>query len=177
MSEDALNSFFQRVKLVDVKAGEHIVQINKPCSTVYFVIEGLLKYVMSVEGEERVMHIASQGDLVTDFYSYLSGGTSNSTIVTVTDCKLASITRAQMEELFAAYKDWERFGRIAAEQAVLTQIRETIRLKTKSREEIYLDFLAQKPAILQQVKLGDLAQSLGMAQETLSRIRKKISQR
>ena len=129
---------------------------------------------MEINEKETVVHIAGKGDLVTDFYSYFSSQPALSDIYSITDCQLAWTKKSELEDLYGRYQVWEKFGRLVAEQAAVRQIQERIKLQTQTKEQIYLKLISEKPYLLQHVKLGDLAQTLGVTQETLSRIRRRI---
>ncbi len=175
--KEELEDFHKYLNVKDYEAQSKIIEYEQRCRDVYFVLEGFLKYTVKVNGKDRVVHIASKGDIVTDFFSYLTGQLSISNLITINNCRLASVSRMDMERLFQKYKGWERFGRIVAEQGLVRQILDKIKFQTMTAEEIYLDFIKQKPHIFQQVKLGDLAQTFGISQETLSRIRRRLAER
>ncbi|MEM6805650.1 MAG: Crp/Fnr family transcriptional regulator [Bacteroidota bacterium] len=174
-SETELAAFLKIVSFQDVEKGKCIIQQKNSCNRMYFVLEGFLKYVLPIKEKALVVHIATVGDLVTDFYAYYSSKPSTTSVYTLSDCSLAYVKKEELEELYANFKVWEKFGRLVAEEAAVKQVMERIKLQTMSTEEIYLDFIQRKPELLQHVKLGDLAQTFGVSQETLSRIRRRIS--
>jgi len=173
-SVEELEAFLKIVTFLDVPKGKRLIQANGISDQIYFVIEGFLKYLMKINAKDYVVHIAGQSDLVTDFYGYFAAKPATTSIYTITDCKLACAKKKDLEALYASFHKWEKFGRLVAEQAAVRQIQEKIKLQTKSTEEIYLDLISLQPELFKHVKLGDLAQSLGVTQETLSRIRRRI---
>lgn len=175
-SEEELTAFLKLVNYKTVEKNNRIIKIGNRCDVIYFVIDGFLKYVMNVDGKEIVIHFAAPGNLVSDFYSYYSAQPAITDVFTITDCQLAYVKRKELEVLYDSYKVWEKFGRLVAEKAALKLIFEKIKLQTQSPEEMYTNIISKNPQLLQHIKLGDLAQSLGITQETLSRIRKRIAE-
>jgi len=171
---DELGAFLQKIKYVTMPKHKRLLQLGSYCHKMHFVIEGYLKYVMRVKDKDVVVHFATPGKFVADFFSYYSARPAISSIYTISECRLALIEKQALEDLYASYKVWERFGRLVAEQAAVRQILDKIKLQTLSTEERYLTMIAEKPEMLHHIKLGDLAQSLGITQETLSRIRRRI---
>jgi CRP-like cAMP-binding protein len=170
-TEEELKAFFQIVSFQKMDKNKRLFSVNGFCDKIFFIINGFVKYLMPFHEKEIVVHISSKGDLVTDFFSYFTSKPSTTSAYTITECTLAVAKKSDLENLYAQYKVWERFGRLVAEQAAVNQIVERIKFQTQSKEELYSNLILENPELLQHVKLGDLAQTLGITQETLSRIR------
>jgi CRP/FNR family transcriptional regulator, anaerobic regulatory protein len=174
-NEDELMSFLQLIKTDACAKGKRIIKAGIINDKIFFVKKGILKYCMLKEdGKEKAMHIAMENDLVADFFSFYSNYPSLSSVETLTECELLFIEKKDLTFLYDTYKIWERFGRLVAESAVLEQIMEKLNFQTKSPEQRYTELITKKPSILQEVNLGVIAESLGITQETLSRIRARI---
>jgi CRP-like cAMP-binding protein len=173
--EEELQSFIQVLKTKHLAKGKRIITAGAISSNIFFVNKGILKYVMTgTDNKERAVHIAVQNDLVADFFSFYSGLPSISSVETLTECELLYIEKKDLEFLYSKYKNWERFGRLVAESAMLEQIMEKLNFQRKSPEQRYTELIASKPMLLQEVNLGVIAECLGITQETLSRIRARI---
>jgi CRP-like cAMP-binding protein len=174
-NEEELTAFLLHIKQEKYSKGKRIIKTGMVSDKIYFVNKGLLKYVMSKEdGKEKAIHIAMENDLVADFFSFYSNYPAISSVETLTDCELLYIEKNNLTELYETYKVWEKFGRLVAEAAVLEQIMEKINFQIKTPEQRYIELITKKPTILQEVNLGVIAESLGITQETLSRIRSRI---
>lgn len=174
-SQEELDAFLNKVHYKTYPKNTQLIGVNDYCDKIYFVIDGYLKFVMNINKRDTVVHISSKGNLVTDFYSYYAYKPAISCVYTITNCQLAYIHKNDLENLYSNFNVWEKFGRLVAEQAAVRLIFEKIKLQTKNNEERYLDLIDQNPELLKHIKLGDLAQTLGITQETLSRIRRRIS--
>ncbi len=173
-SEEELSQFLKITLSLPLQKGQRIISAGQVCSKMYFVLEGFLKYELVADGQPTVIHIASGGDLVADFFSYYSSLPAITNVVAITDCRLVVVEKSALENLYHASKTWERFGRKIAEQAIVRQIMERIKIQTQSPQDRYVELLNSRPDLLATVKLGDLSQVLGITQETLSRIRGRL---
>jgi CRP-like cAMP-binding protein len=174
-TDDELKTFLQLVKSENPAKGKKIIKAGIASDKIFFVTKGLLKYSMSQAGnKEKAMHIAMENDLVADFFSFYSGYPSITSVEALTECELLFIEKTDLQSLYDKYKIWERFGRLVAESAMLEQIMEKLNFQTKTPEQRYIELITKKPALLQDVNLGIIADCLGITQETLSRIRARI---
>ncbi len=79
-----------------------------------------------------------------------------------------------MNELYIRNPKVERLGRILMEQAYLKIVEQTIELQVLSAKERYENLLKKHPEIFQKVQLYHIANYLGIAPKSLSRIRKEL---
>ncbi len=174
-NEEELKSFLDVIKEEAKTKGSTIIRRSVVCDKIFFVKKGILKYTMPHENDKiKTTHIAIDNDIVADFFSFYSGYPAITNVETLTDCTLFFIHKTDLANLYDKFKIWERFGRLVAETAVLEQMIEKINFQTKSPEQRYVELIAKKPNILQEVNLGIIAEYLGITQETLSRIRARI---
>lgn len=169
-----LDKFLSLLTYVEFKKNQKIISSKKICDRVYFLSEGFVKYELNQLNQPKVIHISSSGTFVSDFFSYYSRQPAITDVYAITKSSLLVASRAPLEKLYSENVVWANFGRKIAENAVVHQIVRHIKLQTSSAEERYLETLTSNPDLFKVIKLGDLAQTLGVTQETLSRIRKRI---
>ncbi len=81
-----------------------------------------------------------------------------------------------MQKLYTEIPNWERVGRILAEQNYLCMADRLLKLQMIPAKEKYLTFLqTSHPKIIQRTPLIYIASYLGITPESLSRIRQSIS--
>ena len=79
-----------------------------------------------------------------------------------------------LEKAYHLSKNWERFGRIMAEKSCQLTTERMESFLFLNGEQRYLQLLATKPHIFEQIPLYHIASYLGLERESLSRLRKKI---
>lgn len=108
---------------------------------------------------------------MTDVDSFLSRQPSLFTIVAATNLHVFAVSRAHVDELYAARRTWERCGRLMTEAYLVTMARSTFQLRFQTARERYDELLRRQPGIELYVPLGHIASYLGIAPVTLSRLR------
>lgn len=96
-------------------------------------------------------------------------------IQALSDCELLVIAFADLQQLYEEVPAVERFARIIAEQKLIELHERTAGFLLDSAEERYAKLLQQKPNIHARVPLYLIAQYLGIKAESLSRIRRRMS--
>jgi len=110
---------------------------------------------------------------VTDNRSRISQTPSHLNIKAFEQTQAAMIQQNDLEELFKRVPAMERMGRLLVEQAYLRIVQLSIDLQTLSAEERYLKLVAESPLAFQRLPLYHIANYLGVAPKSLSRIRNK----
>ena len=110
---------------------------------------------------------------MTDNRSRISQTPSHLNIKAFEQTQAAMIQQNELEELFKQVPAMERVGRLLVEQAYLRIVQLSIDLQTLSAEERYQKLVAESPQAFQRLPLYHIANYLGIAAKSLSRIRNK----
>lgn len=175
LSEQAKNEIISKVSIKEIVKGSYIVEQGKTCKYLYFVNSGFVRGFYYQDGKEITSWFASENDAVTSMYSFITQKPSFETIEVLEDCILYEINYENVQLLFKKYPEFNLIGRLLIEKYYIELEERTMSLQFQSATERYLKLLQQQPQLLQKASLGMIASYLGISQETLSRIRKKIS--
>lgn len=145
------------------------------CDFIGFVSFGVLIYFKTNEtGDEITTDFAFEGDWVTNNQSRLKNTPSKINIRALEDTEIFVIKQQDLNRLYLKTPKIERLGRILMEQAYIKMVEQTIELQVLSAKERYENLLKHHPEIFQKVQLYHIANYLGIAPKSLSRIRKEI---
>jgi len=145
------------------------------CNYVGFVIHGALVYFKSMpSGNETTTDFAFDGDWVTINHSRLNNSPSTIGIRAIENSELLVITQQTLSAMYLRNPKLERLGRILMEQSYLKIARQSIDLQVLTAKERYEGLLRDYPEIFQRVPLYHIANYLGIAPKSLSRIRKEL---
>lgn len=152
-----------------------LVSENQTAKYLYFVSGGLLRAYHLEDGEEINTYFACDSQFITCYASFISQSPSFEYLEAMED---SLVHRVSYETLYALYEQssqLEKIGRILAEKNYLCVIDRIYKMQTKNARERYLDFLiSHEKKIVQRVPLHHIASYLGIAPQSLSRIRKEV---
>jgi CRP-like cAMP-binding protein len=142
----------------------------------YFVIEGCIREYIVVEGEEKTSNFFTEGQWVISLNNFTPQNPKIRNWVCVEDCLLVVGNEQQAQEMFKQFPRFETISRIVMETVFSEQMNALTSYLTDSPEQRYLKLLKSRPDIFQRVPQYQIASYIGVKPESLSRIRKRITQ-
>ncbi len=172
ISTSSLDQLFKAASLRQLSKGEVILRKGKICKTILFVEKGYLRTFIDNDGTEINTDFAFEGRFTTNLKSLRSALPSDTTIQAGEPTTIYEFDKDELFELYKLSPEVESFGRKLLEQLLMAQEEHANLFKIYSPKERYRYFQTNHPEILQRITLSQLASYLGIARETLSRIRK-----
>lgn len=154
-----------------VGPGTLLCEAGQVCEYVFFVVAGTARHYSGGAVREGTSWFSFAGDVMTDVDSFFSRQPSLFNIAAATALHAYGISRAHLDELYATSHTWERCGRLITEAYLVVMARSAFLLRFQTARERYEELLQRQPDIELYVPLGQIASYLGIAQETLSRLR------
>ncbi|WP_316794960.1 Crp/Fnr family transcriptional regulator [Pedobacter agri] len=173
-SDDKLliEKFFYPKKL---RKKQYLLQEGDVCRDIVFVAKGLLRtYNIDEKGNEHMSLFGWKGWWLSDFNSFLSGEPAIFNIDAIENSELLTLSRNHYEELTLAVPIMDRYFRILYQNSLVTKERRLMSTITHSAEERYLQLTASNQQIIERIPQNLIASYLGIAPETLSRIKKNL---
>jgi len=165
-------SAFESKKLIK---NEFFLKEGQVCDFIGLVSSGVIIYFKTLEnGEEVTVHFAFEGDWVNNNLSRLNNSPSTINIKAIEDSEMLVIKQADLSDLYLQIPKIERLGRILTESAFIKFVEQTLDFQTLTAKERYENLLKNYPEIFQKVQLYHIANYLGIAPKSLSRIRKEL---
>ena len=161
-----------------IKKNQHLFQQGDIAKYVYFIEEGCLRqYYINNNGEERTIYFKTEGGWASELVSFLDNTPTELNLQALEDSKLQIIN--QKNWIYAVTRIHSfTMGFIRAQQDTNYMLKKRLAEATvETPEEKYLRFIKEEPILLQRIPLYHIASYLAMTAETLSRIRKKITQK
>ncbi|MFK7807598.1 MAG: Crp/Fnr family transcriptional regulator [Saprospiraceae bacterium] len=143
-----------------------------------FVHSGLLRsYYVDKEGKEITISFIDQNTYASDYPSFLRQIPSKYYIVSLEPSIVVNLPYAKIQEAYKKFKNFEEYGRRVAEAILLKKQDRLESFLFEDAEERYLRFIDQNPDLINRISLSHLSSYLGIERQSLSRIRKKLSQK
>lgn len=162
-------------KKLSVPKGAYLLKKGKIASAYYLVEKGLARfYVHDFNGNEITTQFICENEIINEVSSLFQRIPSVQNIQTVTDSVLWEIEFNDFQQLYHSLESVREWGREwMSAQLFQSQLR-SIEMITQSASSRYLQLLKDRPQIVQQAPLKQIASYLGIADTSLSRIRKQL---
>ncbi|WKN43070.1 Crp/Fnr family transcriptional regulator [Tunicatimonas pelagia] len=156
-----------------VKRGEVILESGDVCRHLYFLESGLLRYFIVKDGEEKNKFFTVAPYFFTSQYSFNNQAPARETIQAIEDSVIWETTYRENQRLLQL-TSWNQFAQKITQEVQFFTEEILEELQTETAENRYIKLLNHQPELLQRIPLKHLASFLGIAPQSLSRIRKKV---
>jgi len=175
LTDEELSLFSNNIEMKRLAKNEIFLKEGQICNYIGFVNKGVLIYCKNKEnGDEITTDFAFEGDWVTVNQSRLNNSLSLINIKAIENAELMVVSQQNLNDLYIKIPKIERLGRILMEQAYLKIVQQSVDFQVLTATERYVNMLRNYPEILQKVPLYHIANYLGIAPKSLSRIRKEL---
>ena len=155
------------------KKNELLLKQGQVCNSLFYIDEGYCKSYYEIEGDVKNTGFFFENEIATNIDSF---GNGKESVFNIVACEPLTVIIFDKEKLFQIIKqnnEIETLGRNCIRLFAIKQEEFSTLFKLYSAQQ-RLEYLeANHPKVLQRVSLSQLASFLGVARETLSRIRKR----
>lgn len=161
-----------------IKKRQFLLQEGDVCKHLAFVTSGCLRsYTIDHKGEEHIIQFAIEDWWISDLHSFLAGSPATHNIDALQDSEVLLLEHSARDALLDAVPKLERFFRMLLEANYIATHKRIDDSLSASAEERYLAFVKTYPALVELVPQNQIASYLGITPQSLSRIRKELSQK
>ena len=178
LPEEELNAVAAHFTVLTPKKKQLLQEADQFARYNYFVEEGCLRmYFLDEKGTEKTVQFAIENWWLADYFSFQRQTRSGFYIQAVEASKVLAIGFDEQEQLLSAHPKMERYFRRVHQTAhAATQMR-SMYDRDFSREEHFRYFASLFPEFVQRVPQYMIASYVGVKPESLSRIRKRLTQK
>ncbi len=154
--------------------GEILLREGQYCQKLYFLEDGFLRYfVYKKDGEEATKFFTIAPYCFTSQRSFTSNNPSTENIQALENSIVWEMDQSAAFDLLEL-KSWSEFIRKLIQEVQFYTEEILLELQNKTAEDRYIKMLTESSIILQKSPLKYVASYLGIAPQSLSRIRKKF---
>ncbi|MBS1783649.1 MAG: Crp/Fnr family transcriptional regulator [Bacteroidetes bacterium] len=159
-----------------IQKGEVIYQEGDVVKNAFFVKSGLFRtYIIDEQGVEHILQFALPGWWTGDLGSFISGSSTKFFVETLEDSEVLTIKKSDWDNLLKEAPFYLDYHRKLLEQGLIATQNRLLEAYSTDATKKYLHLLETFPDILQRVPQYMIASYLGMSRETLSRVRRQLS--
>jgi len=171
LSDSLQQELSDRISLKTFKKGELVHNANFVCTKSYFILKGLMRIYFIKDGKEVTEYFSAENEWVNSPRSFMQQQVDIYYIDTLeqTDCLCLQVK--DLIFLFDNFPEMERYARLSMGSVFGHYMDRITSMRFSTAKEKYQHFCETYQEIYHRIPLGMISSYLGIAQETLSRIR------
>ncbi|MEL6670580.1 MAG: Crp/Fnr family transcriptional regulator [Bacteroidota bacterium] len=163
------------VPVRQVPKGAYLLREGEISHEFFFILKGCIRLFYRLDPEEKTAFFYTENQFVSAYESYTRQLPSRHSFQALEDTEVAVISRELASDLLARFPRFEWLARLAMEQELIVYQEVISTFVLMNPEERYRNLLQRQPDLIQRIPQHYLATFLGVAPETLSRIRKRVA--
>lgn len=176
LSKDSIDYIVNHFEIIELKTNEYFFQTGKIANKIGFVSDGILRsYVLDKGGEEVTKYFVRKNQFLMDVESYYNMTPCESSMQAVIASKLYFINRDQWNKLSEEVPKLYILTKNLTEAGLLNKIKDNDFLNFGTAADKYEEFIKRYPDLALQVPQQYIASYLKITPQSLSRIRKKLT--
>jgi CRP-like cAMP-binding protein len=173
--QEDLEKILSQYQRIEFAKNDYLVPEGTTANFYYFLESGFARsFAIDLEGNDITTKFFSASDIVIDWHSYFLKTKCRENIQAITPCIAWKISFENFMKLFSieAFRD---VGRTRLVNNYFELKNHSVSIIADPAKDRYLNLLKDKPDIVQNVPLKQIATYLGITDTSLSRIRKEIT--
>ncbi len=162
------------IELVELECNEILLKQGEEAKYMYCIFEGVVRKFSNYDEKEYTLSFHFPVAFFNSYASFVTNTPSKIGMQAISRVKLARISKENMGILYRDAPNAQQIGLKMIELVHIANQQKEIKLNTQSVEQNYLDLLEKNRDLIQNIPGKYIASYLGIAPESLSRIRKRI---
>lgn len=176
ITEEQYKELEPMVYTLKAKKGTILLEQDQVCDRAFFVCKGLLRsYTVDEMGKEHIIQFASENWWIADRSSFYFNEPSDLFIDTIEDSEVIYIKKDFFKKLEQLSDTFTSFNTLALQKNIRQMQKRINYLLAATAEKKYLDFIETHREITYRLPLQMIASYLGIAPESLSRVRRELA--
>ena len=169
--------FAERSELIQVPAKGYLLRQGQVANQLYYIHRGALILLEDAGGSQLCQSFQFEGAFYGSFTSLLCRIPSAYNLIALEDCLLEKLPYQHLPTSYLNKSGGRQSALQIAEKLLKRESQRLYNQLNQQAEQRYLDLLEEQPMAIYRVPLKHIAAHLGITPVTLSRLRKRISER
>ncbi|MEO6148707.1 MAG: Crp/Fnr family transcriptional regulator [Mucilaginibacter sp.] len=175
-SKEELDIIIPKFKKVDFAKNSFLLSEGKTAKHYWFVQSGFVRsFAIDTDGNDISTNFYTTGDIVIDWPSFFLRAPTRENIQALTNCICWQLDFDTFQTLFNTIEAFREQGRTTLVKSYFELKGHSISMIADQAIDRYKQLIKQKPQLLQNVSLKQIATYLGITDTSLSRIRKEFA--
>lgn len=160
-----------------IPKGSYFLKSGQRNNKVAFLKKGLVRYYVIKNDEESNLEFTGELEFITDHPSFVNKGVSHQYIQALEDCEILICSYDNLQRMYNELEYGNLIGRKVYEHRFEVMTMQIFSIYMHNKEERYQYFMEQYGNIAQRIPQYLIASYVGVKPESLSRIRRRLSER
>lgn len=148
-----------------------LLKEGQVCDKAWFIEKGMVRAFYYLDGHDTTDWFMQEGDIIISVRSFFMRKPSFENIELLEDSTLVSLKYADLDTIYRTHPAFNFNGRVLTERYYVQGEERSIALRRQTAQERYQTLTETNPQLFVRAPLKHIASFLGMAPETLSRLR------
>lgn len=157
--------------------GDILLHQGNICRNVYFIQQGIVRLYYQADHEEKTAFFYQENEFVSSFESFVKQKPAEHFLQCVEETTANVISAEHYQAMLENFPNFEFLARIVMEEELIVMQNIISSFFTLNAEQRYLKLQRDDPKLLQRIPQYQLASFLGIQPESLSRLRKRLSEK
>ncbi|MFC6097493.1 Crp/Fnr family transcriptional regulator [Flavobacterium qiangtangense] len=177
ITESELQSFTDGLTVTHINKNGFYINAGEIQKRGGFLTKGLIRaFYTDKFGNEKNIYFVPENEYAFHYASFIDGKASPLSFQCLEKSTIINFSGDHLRKAFEQIPRFERYGRLLVESKLKIQQERLESLLYKDAEQLYVDFITNYSQLFNRISLSQLCSYLGVERQTLTRIRKKISQ-
>ncbi len=160
----------------DYREKDHVVDVDEPFDRLFFVNRGLLRiYYLSADGREFNKSFITENMFAGSFSAFRGQSRAVCGVQALEETQLLAAKYRDFAAFYDRHPVFDRLGRLVLEWLLVRKEQREQSFLLGSAKDRFLDFAAHAPELVGRVPQYHLASYLGIAEVSLSRLKRGLS--
>ncbi len=165
------------VQSIELGIGDYFSEAGKTANQVAFVQEGILRVCYyDKEGEEITRYFIEENNFAVDLNSYNLQVPSSEYIQAIIPTRMFVFHRDKLVNLSSTIITWDKIIGQITNKALMEKVNRISPMLAEDAKTRYAEFHNRFPTLVNRIPLNYLASYIGITKNSLSRIRKEITE-
>lgn len=167
----------QQLVPCSISKGKLLLKPGEVCTHIFFIRSGVLRGFVKDGRKDITTWISVENEMVAAISSFVFQEKGIEYIQALEDCELLALAHADLERIYVKFPSFNAIARKIYEQYYADAENRALNTRLKNAELKYDHFLNKHAHLANRIPIKYIASYLGIASETLSRLRSKKAKR
>lgn len=177
LTEKELEKFSEKLTIIKIEKNDFYIQSGQIQKQGGFLVKGLIRAFHTDDfGNEKNIYFIPENEYTFHYASFMENKPSPLSFQCLEESTIVNFSTNHLQNTYNKIPKFEKYGRLIVETKLKIQQERLESLLFQNAEERYIDFTKHYSQLFNRISISQLCSYLGVERQTLTRIRKKLSQ-